>query len=36
MHHLMTDEVGVNSIYRAVIGKNKTAGGFIWKRIEEP
>jgi group I intron endonuclease len=29
------DELGITSIHRAVIGKNKTAGGFIWKRIEE-
>ena len=30
-----SDEVGINSIYRAVIGKTKTAGGFIWKRLED-
>lgn len=30
-----SEEVGVTSIYRAVIGKIKTAGGFIWKRLED-
>lgn len=30
-----SEEVGVSSIYRAVIGKIKTAGGYIWKRVDE-